>query len=729
MNWLTRIFSGSTKTLNPLNISSWLGSVLNGTAERSNVDLVLTATANRCVTRISTDLASVPLVIEVQKGKKWERVEPAPRGAKGAPFGDVAGVFERANPQEGKTSLWTRFHASMEWDGKAVLFTDYQNNGQPPRGKAPRELRFLLPSQVTPNFPNGRSAFSEPLSYRYGGIGSSVLLRPDEVLYHVFPDPRDPSFGAALAPADSVRVFGVLEDELSEYTLDYFRNGARGSLAFETEQTPSDEQRAQLEAEINRSNVGKGKRFKFFLATHGLKIKELNGRKETDFADLYGIITEKVSMGFGVPPAFLADYGDSGIRANLEEQTPIYVEGTLMPKGALLEQNLTEIVLPRFDVNGTLRARFDWDAHPMVQRMRRSVIFSLGSAVGGPFLTPNDARAAASGRMPDLEPLLGGDLTYAVGANPVGIGPTARPKSGHMTTKSGRKWIDDPVRHAKRVASGVSLDRYEKPAEKLVRQFFTQQEARALHAFEKSGKALLSARSGQRRKADDDGFDDWDEEYEVEQTTHLIARIYAQIASQRGPEAAAEVGGNTGDFLLTDPAVREFLDKHAYENGKRITGTTAEFLRETLLQGHEDGETVDEMTRRIRDVFGLRRDQAAVIARTETVRAYNFSTVEGYKASGLVEEIEWLATSDDRTRDTHADYDGEVRALGEEFAPGLKFPGDPDCEDPAEVCNCRCTILPRNSDTEAFRVSPGAFEKLFKNRLTNGKTFTDKAAV
>ena len=53
----------------------------------------------------------------------------------------------------------------------------------------------------------------------------------------------------------------------------------------------------------------------------------------------------------------------------------------------------------------------------------------------------------------------------------------------------------------------------------------------------------------------------------------------------------------------------------------------------------------------------------------------------------------WVATLDNRTRDTHREYDGVPPVdLDYEYAPGLKKPRDPDCPDLAEVCNCRCSI-------------------------------------
>jgi uncharacterized protein with gpF-like domain len=55
----------------------------------------------------------------------------------------------------------------------------------------------------------------------------------------------------------------------------------------------------------------------------------------------------------------------------------------------------------------------------------------------------------------------------------------------------------------------------------------------------------------------------------------------------------------------------------------------------------------------------------------------------------------WVATLDDRTRDTHAEMDGQVVGMDEPFvSPSgaeLMYPGDPNAP-PEEVINCRCVV-------------------------------------
>ena len=44
---------------------------------------------------------------------------------------------------------------------------------------------------------------------------------------------------------------------------------------------------------------------------------------------------------------------------------------------------------------------------------------------------------------------------------------------------------------------------------------------------------------------------------------------------------------------------------------------------------------------------------------------------------GIILDKQWLATKDERTRDSHAHLDGEIRKWNERFSNGLRYPQDP----------------------------------------------------
>jgi len=54
----------------------------------------------------------------------------------------------------------------------------------------------------------------------------------------------------------------------------------------------------------------------------------------------------------------------------------------------------------------------------------------------------------------------------------------------------------------------------------------------------------------------------------------------------------------------------------------------------------------------------------------------------------------WVATKDNRTRDSHRAMDRESVGIDDVFPNGLRYPGDPN-GDVSELANCRCTMFLR----------------------------------
>ena len=84
------------------------------------------------------------------------------------------------------------------------------------------------------------------------------------------------------------------------------------------------------------------------------------------------------------------------------------------------------------------------------------------------------------------------------------------------------------------------------------------------------------------------------------------------------------------------------------------------------------------------------------IARTETAAVQSQASHTVWSENG-VQQKEWIAAGDDRTRDSHAEIDGEIVDMDEAFSNGLQYPGDPG-GDPGEVINCRCSFAPVVTD-------------------------------
>ena len=140
----------------------------------------------------------------------------------------------------------------------------------------------------------------------------------------------------------------------------------------------------------------------------------------------------------------------------------------------------------------------------------------------------------------------------------------------------------------------------------------------------------------------------------------------------------------------------EWVKQTVGERVADVNATTRKALQSIISKGLEDGLSIPDIARQIRELFRSTSEARALrIARTETIGAANAGAMFAAKSTGLPLRKEWLATMDTRTRETHAEADGQTRGMDEPFTVGgfqMEQPGDPTAP-PSEVVNCRCTVV------------------------------------
>jgi SPP1 gp7 family putative phage head morphogenesis protein len=159
--------------------------------------------------------------------------------------------------------------------------------------------------------------------------------------------------------------------------------------------------------------------------------------------------------------------------------------------------------------------------------------------------------------------------------------------------------------------------------------------------------------------------------------------------------AALEDLGLTLAFDVYEPAVVRFLEQRAQRFAIEVNQTTWDSLKASLAEGIEAGDSMDTMAERVEAVMAERiRSSAETIARTEVNGAQNGGTLAAWEQSGVVEGKEWVAALDARTRDDHVDAHGQVVGIDEDFeVAGVRGPTPGQMGDPAQDCNCRCTMI------------------------------------
>lgn len=163
-------------------------------------------------------------------------------------------------------------------------------------------------------------------------------------------------------------------------------------------------------------------------------------------------------------------------------------------------------------------------------------------------------------------------------------------------------------------------------------------------------------------------------------------------ALEKGVEITLGSLGVAEDGLNLDTYIAQAADKRTKVLVDQVNKTTAKVLSDRLSAAAlADRLTVDEYKEALKSTFeDLSTYRATTIARTEMVSSLNGASREVAVRSNVAMAREWVATTDSRTRDSHAGLNGYRTITMQDLYPnGLQYPGDPN-GDPSETVNCRC---------------------------------------
>lgn len=184
--------------------------------------------------------------------------------------------------------------------------------------------------------------------------------------------------------------------------------------------------------------------------------------------------------------------------------------------------------------------------------------------------------------------------------------------------------------------------------------------------------------------------------------------VLTEIYGKRGQEALDELVDDM-DFNITTEFAVQYLEEYSGVLISEVNSTTRDAIRKTLAEGFDNGESIQKLTKRIKEVFAEATTvRATMIARTESIKAANSASVEAYRQSGVVVRKEWLAERDTRTCPFCEELDGKAISLTSYFAKvgdvltGKDKDGNKvemevkytDIGEPPAHVSCRCTPIP-----------------------------------
>ena len=192
----------------------------------------------------------------------------------------------------------------------------------------------------------------------------------------------------------------------------------------------------------------------------------------------------------------------------------------------------------------------------------------------------------------------------------------------------------------------------------------------------------------------------------LQMTNKARFNVFAANANYTCKQINKDIGANVSFHLYDAHTVQRLVKDNPDILPPRSIGKDKAYrwynqrMNNAVTQGIIQGESIADIALRIGRETGESELSAMLRnARTGFTGAQNAGRIEGLHQAeelGIRVQKQWMATLDNRTRDTHADLDGQVVDVDEPFITSagneIMYPGDPDA-DPSEVWNCRCTLV------------------------------------
>lgn len=567
--------------------------------------------------------------------------------------------------------------------------------------------------------------------YSQGGV--DLAFKPEEVVWLRYENPLDEYSGLSPIAASRLSIDTTAGAMLSNKRM--FDQGLQlaGLLS---PQNDADiwqpDQTNTLQEMLQRRFSGADKAHRLAVLGQAVKLQTFGiAPKDAQFMELLKWTLEDVCRVYGVPLDLI---GGQRTYENVDSAQEALWRQTLIPEAEFIGQELTEQLLPLFPGEADLLT-LDYSGVQVLQGDRSAIVeqmtklFSIGVPLNPllqeflPTLLPPGSQGYAWGDTGFLASTL---LPAELIVNPP---PPPEPKPApalpppaaepemmaeeEMSPAVGteaeralalvRAMLREQKMAAIPVAETVKAVEFGSPEHEQIWRAFDQRAARhearfmkALReAFGRQEDAVLARlRGGKAIKAGDDAADDpfdrakWGKDFK-QLALPFIEEAFADAGRETMRDLELAIG-----FDVNSPEARRFLEQRAQRFAVEVNETTWETLRASLADGLDAGEGIPALQERVQHVFNIAStSRTELIARTEIVGASNGGALQAAKDSGVVEWKEWLATSDDRTRDSHRAVHGQRRKLDKNFTlAGGNGPAPGQIGVAAEDCNCRCSL-------------------------------------
>jgi len=543
-------------------------------------------------------------------------------------------LFDHVNPFQTRYQFMLLAQMYMGLVGECFVILDFNRLGTPGR-------MWLAPPGYMYIVPDKENYISH---YEYRKDGQIQRLELPEVIHIMDPNPANPYRG--MGAAHSIGTDLDSERYASRYQQKLFFNDARPGMALEIPgDIPPKEERDDFMKQWNSQYRGWGKAYSTAFLWGGMKINNVTmTNRDMDFKELRKATRNIILAAYHIPESLIGA-SEVGSRARAEADEYIFAKYTIKPALQRFKEAFNEQLCPLFD------EKLELDFINPVPEDRVTLVDECDRLVRAGVYTREFAQQLLGHSPEDMK---GGTYLLPMAIIPEIAKQAPRTKSRLSEQQKEAMW---------RVYAAKTAGE-EKPFYRMLKKLFDEQEGEVIGNLEQ-GKADFN---------------------EAEANKHFAKSFKPLIATVFEAHYRDTIEGLTPENPHTEAIKQEFLDEEALKwiatrslsMAKMVNGTTKEALRKALAEGYAEGESIPQMTKRIKEFYKNGYEwRAPMVARTETIAASAEGSIKGYKALD-VERLEFYP----------ADACDECLGLVGEYPireTGGMIPVHP---------NCRCIFLP-----------------------------------
>lgn len=654
-----------------------------------------------CVSAIAEQIAQIPFrfsraerVPVKQRHGQWRR---RAMGETIVESGTLVELFNRPHPHLNRFQFWELLVSWLQLRGEffAVPLDAAFGLG----ATRPTMMGILSPDQFREDV-----RANMLIGWRYTGSGSqspapTMELLPTDVITDRLANPFD--FWRGMSPLTVARLAAQSDFASAQFMKGLMLNNADTGVVVTTDQQADEPQREAILSALKERKRKAGTADRPLFLWGGAKLeKPTLSSADMQFLEQRKFNRQEICAVFKVPQEIIGFTEDAN-RSVGESARLNFIENRIAPLCERLEAALDPFIKSQ---DKGLWGWFDLEALPIMQAARRARYDSAGKAfvMGVPI---DDCSEIFDLGLPDDLPHAGKSFLpfslQEVGGADAG---SQKPEDGSQKPEQNiferaakfLRHLSSDIRPPNSHVCGISSEGYAASIKGSVKKktqnlssFFVGQRGRVIAALGQVS-SQLSVVSSQKSSEDIFNLDS--------ENAKLLARLKPLLLADLdfgGAQLFAEIGASS--FAVPPAEALAFLAKRKNEI-EGVNRFTFAALKQTLGDGLAAGETINELTERVKSVFKDASDRRAEsIALTETNIAVNNGRFEAMKQA-KVEKKAWLAANLAGSRATHQqagrDYADGI-PLASAFRVGgedLMFPGDPVAS-PGNVINCRCTSI------------------------------------